>query len=152
MSGKFPYSFRSPGAAELIGESQLLMVQVPVKCCVCIWGLQPQDCKKQNWKWMADDYLLNYSIILFDGKLKSPCPLPKNISLTVCTALLYQKEFVLLNTWRVKQQHLVCASIVFDKPWGNQHLFFLSWKYRRLLEVLALGMSVLVKSSWMIQI
>lgn len=33
MPGKFPYSFRSPGAAELIRESQLLMVQVPVECC-----------------------------------------------------------------------------------------------------------------------
>lgn len=33
MPGKFLYSFRSPGAAELIRESQLLMVQAPVECC-----------------------------------------------------------------------------------------------------------------------
>lgn len=59
--------------------------------------------------------------------------------LTVSTVLLNQKELVLLNAWRVKQEHLVCASIVFDKPWGNQHLFLLSWKYRRLLEALAFG-------------
>lgn len=48
---KFPYSFRSPGAAELIGESQLLMVQVSVEYCVFIWGLQPQGKKQTGSEW-----------------------------------------------------------------------------------------------------
>lgn len=60
-------------------------------------------------------------------------------TLTASTVLPNQEELVLLNTQRVKQQHLVCASIVFDKPWGNQHLFFLSWKCSRLLEAFAFG-------------
>lgn len=93
--------------------------------------------KKTNWKWMEEGYLLNYSIISFDGKLKKHVQYQK--TLTISTVLLNWKELVLLNTWRVKEQHLICASIVFDKPWGNQHLFFLSWKYRRLLEALAFG-------------
>lgn len=37
------------------------------------------------------------------------------------------------------QQHLACSGIVFYKPWGNQASFFLSWKYRSLLEALAFG-------------
>lgn len=50
MSGKFPYSFRRPGAAELIRESQLLMVQVSVECCVFIWGLQGKKQTGSEWR------------------------------------------------------------------------------------------------------
>lgn len=93
--------------------------------------------KKNKLEVNGGGLLVNYSIILFDGKLKRHVQYQK--TLTISTMLLNRKELVLLNTWRVKQQHLVCASIVFDKPWGNQHLFFLSRKYRRLLEALAFG-------------
>lgn len=34
--------------------------------------------RETNWKWVAEGFLLNFSIIFLDGKQKRPCPVPKN--------------------------------------------------------------------------